>query len=73
MEIFDESVHRYEERHRVKPGITGWSQVSGLRGKTSIVDRAEWDTYYIENWSLWFDFKIFLLTLVAVARPSEVE
>ena len=73
VEIFDESVHRYDERHRVKPGITGWAQVSGLRGKTSLVDRAEWDSYYIENWSLWLDFKIFLLTLVAVARPADVE
>jgi len=73
VEIFEESVHRYEDRHRVKPGITGWAQVSGLRGKTSIADRAEWDTYYIENWSLWFDIKIFLLTLVAVTRSTEVE
>jgi len=73
VEVFEESIYRYEERHRVKPGITGWAQVNGLRGKTSIADRAEWDSYYIENWSLWFDVKIFLLTLVAVLRSAEVE
>jgi exopolysaccharide biosynthesis polyprenyl glycosylphosphotransferase len=73
VEIFEQGVYRYEERHRVKSGITGWAQVSGLRGKTSIGDRVEWDNYYIENWSLWFDFKILLLTLVAVARPGAVE
>jgi exopolysaccharide biosynthesis polyprenyl glycosylphosphotransferase len=73
VEIFEQDVYRYEERHRVKSGITGWAQVSGLRGKTSIGDRVEWDNHYIENWSLWFDVKILLLTLVAVARPGDVE
>jgi exopolysaccharide biosynthesis polyprenyl glycosylphosphotransferase len=63
---FQERVYRYGERHRVKSGITGWAQVHGLRGKTSLVDRVEWDNYYIENWSLWLDLKIFLLTIVAV-------
>ena len=63
---FEESVHRYAERHRVKAGITGWAQVHGLRGKTSIADRAEWDNYYIENWSLWLDVKIALMTVLAV-------
>ena len=60
--LFEESVYRYGDRHRVKSGITGWSQVNGLRGKTSLADRVEWDNYYIENWSLWLDFKILLLT-----------
>jgi exopolysaccharide biosynthesis polyprenyl glycosylphosphotransferase len=73
VEVFEESVHRYGERHRVKSGITGWAQVSGLRGQTSIADRAEWDNYYIENWSLWLDLKILLLTVVAVFRPAGVE
>jgi exopolysaccharide biosynthesis polyprenyl glycosylphosphotransferase len=68
VELFEEHVHRYGDRHRVKSGITGWAQVHGLRGKTSIADRAEWDNYYIENWSLWLDFKILLLTVVAVLR-----
>ena len=45
----------YDERHRVKPGITGWAQVNGLRGQTSIADRVEWDNHYIENWSIWLD------------------
>ena len=73
VEVFGESVHRYGERHRVRSGITGWAQVHGLRGKTSIADRVEWDNYYIENWSLWLDLKILLLTFVAVVRSAGVE
>jgi exopolysaccharide biosynthesis polyprenyl glycosylphosphotransferase len=65
---FELSIPRYSDRHRVKPGITGWSQVNGLRGKTSLTDRVEWDNYYIENWSFWLDLKILLLTVVAVVR-----
>jgi lipopolysaccharide/colanic/teichoic acid biosynthesis glycosyltransferase len=65
---FDRAVYRYAERHRVKSGITGWAQVHGLRGKTSLADRVEWDNYYIENWSLWLDLKILLLTFVAIPR-----
>jgi lipopolysaccharide/colanic/teichoic acid biosynthesis glycosyltransferase len=68
--LFEQSVYRYGERHRVKSGITGWSQVNGLRGKTSLADRVEWDNYYIENWSLWLDVKILLLTFVSVLRSS---
>ena len=66
--LFEESVYRYGDRHRVKSGITGWSQVNGLRGKTSLSDRVEWDNYYIENWSLWLDVKILLMTVWAVRR-----
>jgi exopolysaccharide biosynthesis polyprenyl glycosylphosphotransferase len=66
--LFEQSIHRYEDRHRVKSGITGWAQVHGLRGQTSLGDRVEWDNYYIENWSLWLDFKIMLLTVLAVFR-----
>ncbi|MGI9659444.1 MAG: sugar transferase, partial [Gaiellaceae bacterium] len=74
VELFREEVHRYGERHRVKAGITGWAQVHGLRGKTSMSDRVEWDNYYIENWSLWLDFKILIRTVSAVVRPgSSVE
>jgi exopolysaccharide biosynthesis polyprenyl glycosylphosphotransferase len=62
---FEREVYRYRERHRMKPGITGWAQVHGLRGKTSLADRVEWDNYYIENWSPWLDLKILLLTLTA--------
>jgi exopolysaccharide biosynthesis polyprenyl glycosylphosphotransferase len=68
--LFDESIYRYGDRHRVKSGITGWAQVNGLRGKTSLADRVEWDNYYIENWSLWLDFKILLLTIASVFRAS---
>ena len=66
--LFEQNVYRYGERHRVKSGITGWAQVHGLRGRTSLSDRVEWDNYYIENWSLWLDVKILLMTLWAVRR-----
>jgi putative colanic acid biosynthesis UDP-glucose lipid carrier transferase len=49
-------------RHMVKAGITGWAQINGLRGNTDLAKRIEHDLYYIENWSLWFDLKIMLLT-----------
>ena len=72
--LFEESVYRYGDRLRVKSGITGWAQVNGLRGKTSLSDRVEWDNYYIENWSLWLDVKVLLLTVLAVAHsPRHVE
>ena len=59
---------RYPARHRAPAGLTGWAQVHGLRGDTSIEDRARFDNYYIENWSLWGDAKILLRTLSAVVR-----
>jgi lipopolysaccharide/colanic/teichoic acid biosynthesis glycosyltransferase len=68
--LFEESVYRYTDRHRVKAGITGWAQVNGLRGKTSLADRVEWDNHYIENWSLWLDLKIVLMTALAIVRSS---
>jgi exopolysaccharide biosynthesis polyprenyl glycosylphosphotransferase len=68
--IFAEHVYRYDERHRVKSGITGWAQVNGLRGKTSLADRVEWDNWYIENCSPWLDLKIALKTLAAVVRSG---
>jgi lipopolysaccharide/colanic/teichoic acid biosynthesis glycosyltransferase len=70
--LFHDDIDRYGDRHRVKSGITGWAQVNGFRGQTSLADRVEWDNFYIENWSLWLDVKILLLTLVAVVRkPPE--
>ena len=57
------------DRHRVKSGITGWAQVHGLRGKTSLSDRVEWDNYYIENWSLWLDLKIALHDAIRHLQP----
>jgi exopolysaccharide biosynthesis polyprenyl glycosylphosphotransferase len=68
VEQFRELVPRYMERHREKAGITGWAQVNGLRGDTSISERTKYDLYYIENWSLWFDFKILILTLLKLFR-----
>ena len=65
---FARDVARYEDRHRVKSGITGWAQVNGLRGQTSIADRVEWDNYYIENWSLRLDLRILLLTVAELLR-----
>ena len=60
----------YEARHRVPSGLTGWAQVHGLRGNTSIADRARFDNYYIENWSLWLDVKIILRTVGSVLRGA---
>ena len=73
VEVYEKEVHRYDERHRVKSGITGLAQVNGLRGTTSLADRAECDNYYIENWSLWSDFKIMIMTLTAVAHTAKDE
>ncbi|HET6695728.1 MAG TPA: sugar transferase [Gaiellaceae bacterium] len=73
VDLFSDQIDRYGERHRVKAGITGWAQVHGLRGQTSLSDRVEWDNYYIENWSLWLDVKILLLTIIAIVRPSQAE
>jgi exopolysaccharide biosynthesis polyprenyl glycosylphosphotransferase len=63
---FSEEFDRYAYRHRVQAGLTGLAQVSGLRGNTSIADRARFDNYYIENWSLWLDIKIILRTVAEV-------
>ena len=62
----------YMRRHSVKSGITGWAQVQGFRGDTSILKRVEADIYYIENWSFWFDILIILKTIPALVRyPGE--
>jgi Undecaprenyl-phosphate glucose phosphotransferase len=59
---FQEEIPRYMVKHQVRPGLTGWAQVNGLRGDTSIRKRIEYDIYYIENWTLGFDIKIILMT-----------
>ena len=59
---FQHEIPHYNPRHEVRPGITGWAQVNGLRGNTSLVDRIQYDLYYIENWSLWLDVQIMILT-----------
>ncbi len=63
VEKFREFIPRYMERHREKSGMTGWAQVNGLRGDTSILERTKYDLWYVENWSLWLDIKIVLRTL----------
>lgn len=65
VEQFREDIERYMWRHVSKPGLTGWAQVNGLRGNTSIRDRIKYDLYYLENWSLSLDFKILARTLLA--------
>jgi len=61
---FQEEIPRYMVKHQVRPGLTGWAQVNGLRGDTSIRKRIEYDIYYIENWSMGFDIKIILMTFL---------
>lgn len=73
VDAFQRHVYRYGDRHRVKSGITGWAQVNGLRGASSLADRVEWDNYYIENWSCWLDVKIALLTVPALIKGKNAE
>jgi len=67
-------IENYSGRHKVKPGITGWAQVNGYRGETSenelMEQRVKFDLGYIDAWSLWFDFKILLMTILAVVFPK---
>lgn len=71
VEMFDERVRRYSDRHRVKSGITGLAQINGFRGQTSLPERVELDNYYIQNWSIGLDVKILLRTFGAVLKPAE--
>ncbi len=73
--LYYEAVEQYLHRHRMKPGITGWAQVNGLRGEVDTLEKAHarvaHDLYYIEHWSLWFDLKIFLRTVgILVSRDN---
>jgi lipopolysaccharide/colanic/teichoic acid biosynthesis glycosyltransferase len=63
VEKFKEEIPRYMIKHQVRPGLTGWAQVNGYRGDTSIRRRIECDLYYIENWSMLLDIKIMFMTL----------
>ena len=65
---FKEDIPRYMARHSIRSGITGWAQVNGLRGNTSIGERTKLDLYYIENWSLWLDAKIMFMTMINFFR-----
>jgi lipopolysaccharide/colanic/teichoic acid biosynthesis glycosyltransferase len=64
---YKDVVQDYMQRHRIKPGITGWAQVNGLRGETDTVDkmkaRVQYDLFYMQNWSLWFDLRIIAMTV----------
>jgi len=64
VEKFKEEIPRYMIKHQVRPGLTGWAQVNGLRGDTSIEERIRHDIYYIENWTMLFDLKILLMTVI---------
>ena len=70
IDTFSESIPHYRARQRVKSGMTGWAQVNGLRGNTSLEERISYDRYYIENWSLALDIKIILKTLWAIKKGS---
>ena len=68
--LYDDVVDGYFARHKVKPGITGWAQINGWRGETDtrekIQRRVEHDLYYIENWSIWFDIYILIMTPISL-------
>ena len=68
VEIFRQSIPGYMQRHAAKPGITGWAQVCGWRGDTSIRKRLEHDLYYLQHWTIWFDLRILFFTLFG--RPT---
>ncbi len=65
---FRKMIPRYMERHREKAGLTGWAQVNGLRGDTSITERTKYDLWYIENWSVWLDIKIIIRTVLRIFK-----
>jgi len=67
---FKQVIPRYTDRHQEKAGMTGWAQVNGLRGDTSVVERTKYDLYYIENWSMLFDLKIIIKTLFIFFRDK---
>ena len=71
---YEKIIANYAYRYHVKPGLTGWAQVNGLRGETQIIDlmkqRIEFDLWYINNWSLWLDFNILLRTLLIGLQPT---
>ena len=66
---YEQRISRYARRHNVRPGITGWAQIHGYRGETDTEEkmrkRVEYDLYYIDNWSLWLDFKIMVRTVLS--------
>jgi putative colanic acid biosynthesis UDP-glucose lipid carrier transferase len=70
VERFKQEIPGYMQKHLVKAGITGWAQVNDFRGDTSLTERIQYDLYYIEHWSLWFDLRIIALTVVHVFKTE---
>ena len=70
VELFGANLRRYDQPRRVRPGITGWSQVKELSGPAPLAERVRWDDWYVENWSLRLDAKIVLLTVRDVCRGT---
>jgi lipopolysaccharide/colanic/teichoic acid biosynthesis glycosyltransferase len=72
VELFGGNLRRPDQPRRVRPGITGWSQLHGLAGQPPLAERVRWDDWYVENWSLWLDVKIALMTIRDVCRGVDV-
>ena len=70
VEQFSQMIPAYMARHHEKSGVTGWAQVNGLRGDTSIEERTRYDLYYVENWSILFDLKIIVKTIFHIFRSD---
>jgi Undecaprenyl-phosphate glucose phosphotransferase len=70
VEEFKKQIPRYMQRHRVQVGLTGWAQVNGWRGNTSIAERVQYDLFYIENWSPWLDIRILAQTVIAFFKAQ---
>ncbi len=73
VEEFRKIIPRYMDRHREKGGMTGWAQINGLRGDTSILERTKYDLWYSENWSIWLDLKIIIRTIWQIFERKNVE
>ena len=71
VELFGANLRRHDQPRRVRPGITGWSQVQELSGPAPLAERVRWDDWYVENWSLWLDVKIALMTVRDVCRETD--
>jgi lipopolysaccharide/colanic/teichoic acid biosynthesis glycosyltransferase len=68
VELFGANLRRPDQPRRVRPGVTGWSQVQGITGHPPLAERVRWDDWYVENWSLWLDVKIALMTVRDICR-----
>jgi lipopolysaccharide/colanic/teichoic acid biosynthesis glycosyltransferase len=72
VELFGANLRRQDQPRRVRPGITGWEQLKGLTGHAPLAERVRWDDWYVENWSLWLDVKIALMTIRDVVRGVDL-